>query len=290
VFKIRKCYLLLALLFIGGCSSTTFVYNRLDFILPWYLDDYVELDRAQETFLDAQLQPFLAWHRSEELPRYTQILDDIARRLDGPLTGQDVAAISLEFEQAWFRLEGRSLEWLLALGERLTEEQVQQFLDELWEQQEEYQKKYLERSDREYHDDSYDSLLDSVQDYLGRLDKSQKQLLQTASDELLRSDATWLRERAAWLQRLGVMMRREPGWQQAIRDAVQQRSETVSVDYLELYEHNLAVIHSALAQVLNSRSEKQDQRLRKKLTNLREDLQILAAQAEPALNPAATNP
>ena len=120
--------------------STTFVYNRLDFILPWYLDDYVELDRAQETFLDAQLQPFLAWHRSEELPRYTQILDDIARRLDGPLTGQDVAAISLEFEQAWFRLEGRSLEWLLALGERLTEEQVQQFLDELWEQQEEYRK------------------------------------------------------------------------------------------------------------------------------------------------------
>ncbi|MDB4261596.1 DUF6279 family lipoprotein [bacterium] len=290
MFKTSKFYLLLALLFIGGCSSTTFVYNRLDFLLPWYLDDYVELDRAQETFLDAQLQPFLAWHRSEELPRYTQILDDITRRLDGPLTGQDVAAISLEFEQAWLRLEGRSLEWLLALGERLTEDQVQQFLDELWKQQEKYQKKYLERSDREYREDSYDSLVDSVQDYLGRLSKPQKQLLETASGELLRSDATWLRERAAWLQRLGVMMRREPGWQQAIRDAVQQRSETVSVDYVELYEHNLAVIHSALAQVLNSRSEKQDQRLRKKLTNLREDLQVLAAQAEPALNPAATNP
>ena len=290
MFKIRKYYLLLALLFIGGCSSTTFVYNRLDFILPWYLDDYVELDRAQETFLDEQLKPFLAWHRSEELPRYTLILDDISRRLDGPLTAQDVAAISAEFEQAWLRLEGRSLEWLLALGERLTEDQVQQFLDELWKQQEKYQKKYLERSDREYHEDSYDSLVDSVQDYLGRLDKSQKQLLETASDELLRSDATWLRERDAWLQRLGVMMRREPGWQQAIRDAVQQRSETVSVDYLELYEHNLAVIHSVLAQVLNSRSEKQDQRLRKKLTNLREDLQVLVAQAVPALSPAVTNP
>ena len=189
MFKISKCYLLLALLFIGGCSSTTFVYNRLDFILPWYLDDYVELDRAQETFLDEQLQPFLAWHRSEELPRYTQILDDIARRLDGPLTGQDVAAISLEFEQAWFRLEGRSLEWLLALGERLTEEQVQQFLDELWEQQEEYQKKYLERSDREYHEDSYDSLLDSVQDYLGRLDKPRNNYCRLRVTELLRSDS-----------------------------------------------------------------------------------------------------
>ena len=290
MFKTSKYYLLLALLFIGGCSSTTFVYNRLDFILPWYLDDYVELDRAQDAFLDEQLQPFLAWHRTEELPRYTQILDDITRRLDAPLTAQDVAAISLEFEQAWFRLEGRALEWLLALGERLTDDQVQQFLDELWDKQEEYQKKYLERSDQEYREDSYDSLRDSVQDYLGRLDKPQKQLLETASTDLLRSDTTWLRERAAWLQRLEVMMRREPGWQQAIRDSVQRRSETVSAEYLDLYEHNLAVIHSALAQVLNSRSEKQDQRLRKKLANLREDLQTLVDQGAPSLNPAATNP
>ena len=290
MFKTSKCYLLLALLFIGGCSSTTFVYNRLDFILPWYLDDYVELDRAQETFLDEQLQPFLAWHRTEELPRYTLIIDDITRRLDAPLTAQDVAAISLEFEQAWFRLEARGLEWLLALGERLTDDQVRQFLDELWDKQEEYQKKYLERSDQEYHEDSYDSLRDSVQDYLGRLDKPQKELLETASNGLLRSDTTWLRERAAWLQRLEVMMRREPGWQQAIRDSVQRRSETVSAEYLELYEHNLAVIHSALAQVLNSRSEKQDQRLRKKLANLREDLQTLVDQGAPSLNPAVTNP
>jgi hypothetical protein len=290
VFKTSKCYLLLALLFIGGCSSTTFVYNRLDFILPWYLDDYVELDRAQDVFLDEQLRPFLAWHRTEELPRYTLIIDDITRRLDAPLTAQDVAAISLEFEQAWFRLEARGLEWLLALGERLTDDQVRQFLDELWDKQEEYQKKYLERSDQEYHEDSYDSLRDSVQDYLGRLDKPQKELLETASNGLLRSDTTWLRERAAWLQRLEVMMRREPGWQQAIRDSVQRRSETVSAEYLELYEHNLAVIHSALAQVLNSRSEKQDQRLRKKLANLREDLQTLVDQGAPSLNPAVTNP
>ena len=290
MFKTSKCYLLVALLFIGGCSSTTFVYNRLDFILPWYLDDYVELDRAQDVFLDEQLRPFLAWHRTEELPRYTLIIDDITRRLDAPLTAQDVAAISLEFEQAWFRLEARGLEWLLALGERLTDDQVRQFLDELWDKQEEYQKKYLERSDQEYHEDSYDSLRDSVQDYLGRLDKPQKELLETASNGLLRSDTTWLRERAAWLQRLEVMMRREPGWQQAIRDSVQRRSETVSAEYLDLYEHNLAVIHSALAQVLNSRSEKQDQRLRKKLANLREDLQTLVDQGAPSLNPAVTNP
>jgi len=41
------------------------------------------------------------------------------------------------------------------------------------------------------------------------------------------------------------------------------------------------VIHAALAQVLNSRTEKQDSRLRKKIADLREDLQTLVAQGEP---------
>lgn len=281
MFRTYRMYLLLALLVLGGCSSTTFVYNRLDFLLPWYLDDYVELNTVQDQFLDDQLKPFLAWHRALELPLYLQILDDIDRRLDRELTADDIAAISLEFEDAWFRLEGRALDWLLALGERLTDEQVQEFLAALWEQQEEYEKKYLKRSDREYRRDSYDNLVDNMQDYLGRLDRDQKQVLESASEQLMRSDMIWLRERTGWVQRMEVFMQREPGWQQAVRDSIKRRSETVSADYLELYEHNLGVIHAALAQVLNSRTDKQDRRLRKKIADLREDLQTLVAQGEP---------
>lgn len=280
MYRVCKVHLLLALLVLGGCSSTTFVYNRLDFLLPWYLDDYVELNTVQDRFLDDQLQPFLAWHRDLELPLYLQILDDIDRRLDRQLTVDDIAAISLEFEDAWFRLEGRALDWLLALGERLTEEQVQEFLAALWEQQEKYEKKYLKRSDQEYRRDSYDSLVDNLQDYLGRLDKDQKQALENASEQLMRSDGIWLRERASWVQRMEGFMRREPGWQQAVRDSIKRRSETVAADYVELYEHNLGVIYAALAEVLNSRTEKQDSRLRKKIADLREDLQTLVAQGQ----------
>ena len=280
MYRVCRVYLLLALLVLGGCSSTTFVYNRLDFLLPWYLDDYVELNTVQDQFLDDQLQPFLAWHRDLELPLYLQILDDIDRRLDRQLTVDDIAAISLEFEDAWFRLEDRAMDWLLALGERLTQEQVQEFLAAWGEQKEKYEKKYLKRSDQEYRRDSYDSLVDNLQDYLGRMDKDQKQVLESASEQLMRSDAIWLRERASWVQRMEEFMRREPGWQQAVRDSIKRRSETVAADYVELYEHNLGVIYAALAETLNSRTEKQDTRLRKKIADLREDLQTLVAQGQ----------
>jgi hypothetical protein len=122
--------------------------------------------------------------------------------------------------------------------------------------------------------------VDNLQDYLGRLDKDQKQALENASEQLMRSDGIWLRERASWVQRMEGFMRREPGWQQAVRDSIKRRSETVAADYVELYEHNLGAIYAALAETLNSRTEKQDTRLRTKIADLREDLQTLVAQGQ----------
>ena len=82
--RLRHLTLLVLLLVLTGCSSTTFIYNRLDFFIPWYLGDYVDLNREQKARLDELLQPFLDWHRIEELPQYLLMLDDIDARLDGP--------------------------------------------------------------------------------------------------------------------------------------------------------------------------------------------------------------
>ena len=273
-----KIWLLCSLLLLSACSSTTFIYNRLDFILPWYLDDYAQLNSEQDIYLEELISPFLAWHRSEELPRYLLILEQIDSSLERQLGPDDVADIAAQLEAAWYRLEGEALDWLLDLGAKLSDEQVQDFLEELQEQQSEYEKKYLKRPEEDFREDSYDSLLDSMQDYLGRLDSKQRAVLREASEGLMRSDLTWLTERAAWLQRLGVMMQREPGWQQRIRDASAAKNETVSAEYLRIYEHNTRLIYRAVADTLNSRSSKQDGRLRGKLDALREDLQILIAQ------------
>lgn len=275
---IRRAALVACLLLLGACSSTTFVYNRLDTILPWYLDDYVELNSSQDKQLDRLLQPFLAWHRQQELPRYMSILDQIDTDLDQALTPDQIGLIYTEVEVAWLQLQDQSLGWLLALGATLSDEQVEEFLAYLQERQEEYEGEYLSRSEREYREESYEAFEDSMQDYLGRLSSGQRQRLRAASLDLQRSDQVWLQERAAWLQRLAVLMQREPGWEERVREAIALRDETVSPAYLATYEHNLGVVFSAVADVLNGRSDKQDRYLRAELENLREDLQTLVAQ------------
>ncbi len=270
----RGC-LAVVLLLLGACSTTTFLYNRLHIIVPWYLGTYVDLDREQRDYLDRQLQPFLAWHRNEELASYVAIIADVEASLDRDLTPADVAAVSARFESAWYRLEARGLEWMLELGARLSDEQMAEFIDTLRDKQREYEEEYLSRSDEAFRRDSYDGLKDGLQDFMGRLDASQRAVLEQASGELLRSDGVWLAERAVWVERLDTLLQRQPGWQEGIREALAQRDQTVSREYVDTYAHNLEVIHRAVATVVNSRSDRQDRRLRRELADLREDLQLL---------------
>ena len=279
-FRLKSLLLLLIVVLLPACSSTTFVYNRLDFLIPWYMGKYVDLDRAQKQLLDTELQPFLAWHRGEELPAYRVVLEDIDRTLDGEVTPAQVAAIADEFEAAWLRTEARALEWMMVIGAELSSEQMEDFLENLREQQAEYEEKYLERSDEEYVEEAYENLLDSVQDYLGRLDWGQRSILETAASRLQRSDSIWLREREAWLRRMEVILQREEGWQQALRDALAERDTTNSADYVAVYEHNAGVIFDAMAKVLNSRNDKQDHKLRGKLDDFRDDLDTLIARGQ----------
>ena len=273
----RKVVSALLMLLLTGCSGTTFVYNRLDFLIPWYMGKYVDLTRLQKQLLDEQLEPFLRWHRYDELPAYLHILEQIEAALDDGVTPDQIALIVVEIEAAGLRIERSGLEWMIVLGEDLTDKQMAEFIANLREKQEEYEEEYLPRDDDEFHEEAYENLKDSLQDYMGRLDWGQRGILEESVAQLQRSDGAWLRERAAWLDRLEVILQREEGWQQALRDSLANRDQTTSPEYQAIYEHNAAVIFEALAKVLSSRTEQQDRRLRRNLSSLREDLETLIA-------------
>ena len=280
LFRGARVWVVIALFVVSACSSTTYVYNRLDFLLPWYMDDYVDLDAEQEAYLDELLVPFLAWHRAHELPVYLTALNRIEDSLNQPLTAAVVGTIVTEFELAWLRLQSKGLERLLDLGASLSDEQIAAFLEALWEQQREFEEEYLERDEEEFFEDNDDNTRDTFQDYLGKLSDDQKQWVRDGSRRLLRSDQVWLKERAQWLTELGILLTREPGWQERVRVAVSAKNNTMTPEYQRIYEHNMDAIYQLAAQVLNARSERQNRHLRGKLADVREDLETLIAQGQ----------
>ncbi|GAB3283259.1 DUF6279 family lipoprotein [Parahaliea aestuarii] len=283
--------LAILLLAVAGCSSTTFFYNRLDFLVPWYVDDYVDLDREQDEALAQLLQPFLDWHRREELPLYIGLLDEAEDMLDSDgLSLTELRELTRHMELAGERLQTRSLDWLLPIGEQLSDEQIEEFIVKLEDRQEELEEEYLDRDLEEYREDAYDRLQDNVQDYLGRLDRQQKDTLRGNIAGLERSDQLWLAERQAWIERLRLLLQREPGWQDGVREALATRWSSASPEYRRMYEHNISVIQRAVVEVVNSRSERQDRHLRNKVTGLREDFLALSRDGMPEGGEATAEP
>ena len=274
----RRLVLLVFVLGLASCSSTSFFYNRLDFIVPWYIDDYVNLDRGQEDFLEERLDPFLTWHRREELPRYVETVAYFEDAVSDSLEREELEAIQEDFEAAYRRLESRGMEWMLALGAELTDEQMDELLENFEERQEEFEKEYLERDDEEFVADSYERLKDNLEDYMGRLDKEQRAIAQRASQELVRADNEWHQEQQRWLERLRVILAREPGWEDRLMQAIAEREENFTPQYTAAIEHNTQILGAAFAEIINSRSEKQDKKLRGKLGELRNDLLALSTQ------------
>ncbi|WP_439106582.1 DUF6279 family lipoprotein [Congregibacter sp.] len=272
------------LLLVVACSSTTFVYNRLDFLLSWYLERYVDLDRAQSKAFDAQLEVLLDWHRREELPRYLDFLNDVEADLASDLSVVQLQGYADRAEDAWLRVREPALEQLLLLAEDLSDEQLRDFMAVMDKKQRKYERKYLDRDDEEMRDDAADSLEDTLKDYLGRLNGEQLDRVRAAANELRRSDAVWLRERSVWTAELAQILEREPGWQQRTRSLVEEWENNLDPEVQALYDHNQRTVQAAIVDVVNDRTEKQDVRLRKKLAALREDLELLISESEPLIN------
>jgi len=269
-----------ALLFLTSCSST-FLYNQLDWLIPWYVDDYVDLTGPQKKSLKQQLQPLLRWHRKEELARYLDLLAGIEEDLAAPLNGSTLQGWVDAASLAGERLEQRMLPLAFELGEQLSDAQMTEFLESLWDKQTELEEEFLERDDAAYIEESYENFAENLREFLGRLSAEQKLLLQDAAVSLQRFDDAWLTERRAWLELLQrVLSERRDDWQQQIADAMADRQQMQSPQYRDIYLRNQQIILQAVAEVLNSRTEKQSNHLQEELDILRRSLQKLIALAD----------
>jgi len=261
-----------------GCSANRLLYNRADTFIRWAADDYVALNRQQQAAFDQRLDDFLAWHRSEELPRYREFIVTSLDTLEDGVTLEEAVAISEEIDLAADRFQAQFIELLLATAEDLSDAQIQDFLTELERNQTEYADERLVRDEEAYYADSTKTMTDLVKRLIGRLNRDQRSEIAERSKNLTRLDGLWHDDRARWGSALRVILEsKAPGWQEEVRRLGETRSEARIPEYVAGIEHNGDVILALLVDIINSRTERQDRRMRRFLEGLVDDIDALTA-------------
>lgn len=266
-------------LLVAGCTMS-FTYNHLDWLIPWYVDDYVDLSRQQRQLLQGQLGPVLQWHREEELERYLELLDQIEADLAGEVTAGQVRSWADEIIAAVERVEENMVSVALQFGATLSDEQLAEFMESVWEEHREYEEEFLSRSEEEYVEENAKNLEEFLERFTGRLDDEQEAILLQAAESLHRFDAVWLKDHEQWLNTLGPLLQRKPGWEDAVREAYANRTRQQSPEYTELLEYNMEVVSQAIADVLNRLNDRQRKHLIDEIEDLRSLVQRLLEQRE----------
>ena len=270
---LKKAALILVL-FLGGCSSITFIYNQFDNLFPWYLQSYVDLDRDQKKYLDELLTPFFQWHRVEEMPKYAQIIGDLELAINDEIDIESIALITHNVEESWFRLEDQMIMWATPLARELSDEQINKFIQVLKTKTTQSEKKLLVRNDQVYQSDSYKSLRKNLRRFMGSLTKDQLDLVKITSKEMRRVDAERIQSRKAFNEKLSLILQREQGWEERLKK-ITHSDDLVAENYQSTYAFNTDLIQQLLVAILNSRNDKQDKKLRTQLSRYKADINSL---------------
>lgn len=69
----------MAVLWLSACSAVKLSYNALPEVTYWWADAYADFNGEQSLRLKQDLADLQAWHRSRELPRYRELLQNLER-------------------------------------------------------------------------------------------------------------------------------------------------------------------------------------------------------------------
>ena len=181
---LKVALLLLAVASLAGCSGARLAYNNADIVVRWMADDYFALEGPQEEDFKARLAGFHAWHRSEELPRYSVLMTSAGDKLADGLTAPELLWAWESVKGRYRRMAAHAAPELAAVLATLTPAQFDRLDKKFAESDAEYAKKYLKGGEAEQRKRRDKRNLELMREWFGDLSDEQEAQLKISSAKL----------------------------------------------------------------------------------------------------------
>ncbi|WP_312957859.1 DUF6279 family lipoprotein [Stutzerimonas nitrititolerans] len=202
-----------ALLLLSACSRINLAYRNLDILIPWSLNDYLDMNSAQQARLKAQLREHQAWHCRSQLPIYLEGLETLQREVaEDRIEIATLRAHRRKMRQAIEAIAVRITPSVSELLGSLDERQVRRLQETLAEKHRQLQEKFVEPELPRQIRERAERMQERVEQWAGRLDAAQRQRILQWSHALGEQNRRWLDNRRHW--------------QAALVETVKQRHDT----------------------------------------------------------------
>jgi hypothetical protein len=272
----------LALALLSGCSTIQLVYNQSDDLLYWWMDVYVDFQDKQKAPTREALSALQRWHRQQQLPEYVTMLQRLQTLAPNDITPAQVCAVTQDIKSS-FMVVLRFIEpEATRLGVQLTPEQLRHMRKRYDKTNQDWRDDWLEGSAEKRLKYRSKQALNRLEDFYGRLDAPQREVLNQWLSESVFDAATSYAERerrqADSLQTLQRMAQagEASATTQALLHGWIERSFTSPIERHRVYNQALWQENcEGFAKLHNSTTPAQRQRLAESLRGYENDFRAL---------------
>jgi hypothetical protein len=270
------------LLTLGACSRVGLAYRNLDMIIPWSLDDYLQMSDEQRAFFDERLDEHLLWHCSQELPRYRDWLASLQQMSRSEeLDPQQMQARFDEAREAIDAIARQITPTTIELLRDLDDAQVRQLEEALRKDIDERRKEHLQPPVSEQIADRAERMEKRLATWYGRLTPAQKTRVRQWSEALGNQNQQWIDNRAQWHARLlqTLQTRDQADFPERISALMQQRQQYWTPEYRRIFAAAEVQARELLRDVHLMAEPRQRAHLHKRLDDLQRELAEIPCQA-----------
>jgi hypothetical protein len=193
----RSLSIISFILLVSACSFKT-VYNRLDYLIPSYVEGLVSLDDALEEKVEQRTDLLLSWHRNTQLAQYADLLRKFQQAIKSPLDVQRVLQYMASIQALWRVLEVKINQEMAALLPLLNTEQREQLFESIDDKNEDYYDEYIDLDKDERIERYIENTIESYQNWLGPLTTEQEHAIEKAATTYSSIAALRLTQRRLW--------------------------------------------------------------------------------------------
>lgn len=265
-------------LVLAGCNRVGLAYRNLDVIIPWTLNDYLDMNAGQKSWFNDTLKDHLAWHCTTQLPGYLDWLDRLQQMVDSnQVTDAALQTRTVEAKQAIAEIAREITPSAVQLLQGLDDQQVKDMSDALAKDLRKRQDEYLKPPLAQQIKERAERMSKRLDAWIGPLSPGQQNRVTAWSTELGAQNQAWIGNRAHWQAQFieALQQRHSADFQQKIQQLLVDRESLWTPQYRAAYAQTEAAARSLLVDVMAQSSPAQRLKLTQKIDKVRSDFQAL---------------
>lgn len=277
--RLKLLMLLLTLsLVLAGCNRVGLAYRNLDVIIPWTLNDYLDMNAGQKSWFNDTLKEHLAWHCTTQLPGYLDWLDRLQQMVDSnQVTDAALQTRTVEAKQAIAEIAREITPSAVQLLQGLDDQQVKDMSDALAKDLHKRQDEYLKPPLTQQIKERAQRMSKRLDAWIGPLSPAQQNRVTAWSAELGAQNQAWIGNRAHWQAQFieALQQRHNADFPQKIQQLLVDRESLWTPQYRAAYAQTEAAARGLLVDVMAQSSPAQRLKLTQKIDKVRSDFQAL---------------